>query len=293
MQALREGAPAIRRKRKSDVPPPTTTRTKETDHETATKHSKTMSNKETATSVHESGIFLPNMSRPSYAPEKMFLPTAYDAGIVIRSSDRQDEIEPKTKTIEQNEIEQIQQLSEQVQLHHPVNIVAPLTSNREFNEKYVKRFDPLSMPQNNILAETTRLMAALDPDLVNEISMEGLRVSNPSVLDDASNCKNAVDEERTTKITDSIPPTSKQPGFHRVHSLASPDYDSSTNMDCIMGSSEVEFVNPFVDESNAMSINNSTDVVLKCVPSLLTKKWAISAAEEDDVNSETESPPSF
>merc|ERR1712232_1157357 len=94
--------------------------------------------------------------------------------------------------------------------------------------------------------------------------------------------------EQTNNDAELTPPTPKKTGFHRVHSLASPDYDSSTNMECIMGSSKVEFVNPFADERNAMSIKNNTDVVLKNVPLTLTKKWGVAGAEDEEQNSDTE-----
>jgi len=62
-----------------------------------------------------------------------------------------------------------------------------------------------------------------------------------------------------------------------------------------MGSSEIEFVNPFADERNAMSIKNNADVVLKNVPRTLTKKWGAAAAAENEEqnNGDTESPLSF
>ena len=64
-----------------------------------------------------------------------------------------------------------------------------------------------------------------------------------------------------------------------------------------MGSSEVEFVNPFADDSNALSMRNDTEVIMNNVPSSLTKKWCTSsfaskstsvAAEEEIGDENTE-----
>ena len=257
-----------------------------------------------------------------------------------------------------------------------VNIIAPLTNSNTSNchfshEKYSSKeeeqqqqqininndndSDPLQLippqpkqhnPDTNITDDdllfanntTFQLMAALDPNLLCEISMARLHVSDPSLADynntDGKNTNNNQNNENScynnsnnskndivvsTGTSQTLQPSSSTTvgsggGFHRVHSLAlsniddddddsssnnnnTKHYSSTTDLNLIMGSSEVEFVNPFADDSNALSMRNDTEVIMNNVPSSLTKKWCTSsfaskstsvAAEEEIGDENTE-----
>merc|ERR1711865_889649 len=129
---------------------------------------------------------------------------------------------------------------------------------------------------------TFQLMAALDPNLLCEISMARLHVSDPSLADynntDGKNTNNNQNNENScynnsnnskndivvsTGTSQTLQPSSSTTvgsggGFHRVHSLAlsnidddndddsssnnnTKHYSSTTDLNLIMGSSEVEF----------------------------------------------------
>lgn len=128
-------------------------------------------------------------------------------------------------------------------------IVAPLTSNKVFNEIYGQhnvttstkpRFNPLSMPAVDPFAETPPLMAAPEPDIAEDIPVLSLDSSRPIVIDNT------------------VPPPTKRKKLVRVHSLALSDVDG-TNLDPSTND-PVEFVNPFADESNVLMSENDLNV---------------------------------
>jgi len=140
-------------------------------------------------------------------------------------------------------------------------IVAPLTSNKVFNEIYGQhnittstksRFNPLSMPAVDPFAETPPLMAAPEPDIAEDIPVLSLDSSRPIIIDNV------------------VPPPTKRKKLVRVHSLALSDVDL-TNLDPATND-PVEFVNPFADESDVLMSEN--DVVANSqVQSSTSNQW--------------------
>ena len=104
------------------------------------------------------------------------------------------------------------------------------------------------MPAVDPFADTPPLMAAPEPDLADEIPVLSLD-GRSSFNGNNHSC--------------AVPRKSKLP---RVHSLALSDYDVS-NPD------EVEFVNPFADESNVLVSENDRSVVMSHVPSSVSHQW--------------------
>lgn len=128
-------------------------------------------------------------------------------------------------------------------------IVAPLTSNKVFNEMYNQNndivntkpcFNPLLMPAVDPFAETPPLTSAPEPDIANDIPALSLESGRTIIIDNA------------------IPPLTKKRKLVRVHSLALSDVDG-TNLDPAIND-PVEFVNPFADESDVLMSENDSCV---------------------------------
>jgi len=315
-QALREGAPKIRmahqdpesvtttatatsgekentalkkRKRKkssSSFSLPTSVQTKKA---TTTEAKQTITNEKNE-KMEQHDVTLPPISLPSYKSEQMLLPTT-DYTVALEKlqenvekakylADKQEVCEPEKK--QRNQQEPIQQMHNEVQQHHPVRFLAPLTSNKVFGENYRKRFNPLIMSAVDPFAETPPLMAAPEPDFGNEIPTLRLAGNNEKVFDNDSNISSTINPP---------PPLPRKRKIHRVHSLALSDYDGSTDMNLIMGSNEVEFVNPFADESNVLASENDSNIALSHVPSSVTKQWGEAVAAAREKTNDQQSPP--
>jgi len=223
--------------------------------------------------MEQHDVTLPPISLPSYKSEQMLLPTT-DYTIALEKlqenaenakylADKQEVRKPEE--IEQNQQEPIQQMHNEVQQHHPVRFLAPLPSSKVFGTNFRKRFNPLIMPAVDPFAETPPLMPAPEPDFGNEIPTLRL-AGNDNNISSSSN------------PSPPPPPLPRRTKMHRVHSLALSDYDGSADMNLIMGSSEVEFVNPFADESNVLASENDSNIVLSHVPSSVTKQWGVAVA---------------
>lgn len=295
-QALREGAPKIRMAHQdpesvtSDATATTSEREKTTSKKRKrkksssllsspvsvpeqTKKANTTEAKQTITNekMEQHDVTLPPISLPSYKSEQMLLPTT-DYTIALEKlqenaekakylADKQEVREAEEK--QQNQQEPIQQMHNEVQQHHPVRFLAPLPSNKVFGTNYRKGFNPLIMSAVDPFAETPPLMPAPEPDFGNEIPTLSL----------------AGNDNNSSSSSNSLPPPlPRRTKMHRVHSLALSDYDGSADMNLIMGSSEVEFVNPFADESNVLASENDSNIVMSHVPSFVTKQWGVEVA---------------
>mmetsp|Transcript_28561 Transcript_28561/g.32010 ORF Transcript_28561/g.32010 Transcript_28561/m.32010 type:complete len:461 (+) Transcript_28561:265-1647(+) len=296
-QALREGAPKIRMAHQDpeSVTSAATATTSEREKTTSkkrkrkksssllsspvsvpeqTKKANTTEAKQTITNEkmeQHDDVTLPPISLPSYKSEQMLLPTT-DYTIALEKlqenaekakylANKQEVREPEEK--QQNQQEPIQQMHNEVQQHHPVRFLAPLPSNKVFGTNYRKGFNPLIMSAVDPFAETPPLMPAPEPDFGNEIPT--LRLAG--------------NDNNSSSSSNSLPqPLPRRTKMHRVHSLALSDYDGSADMNLIMGSSEVEFVNPFADESNVLASENDSNIVMSHVPSFVTKQWGVEVA---------------
>lgn len=316
-QALREGAPKIRmahhhpppepdtasstncgkgkpsikkRKRKNSVQcSPTKKGTK-----TKTKASQIKVKKEELTEDY--GVSLLPSSIPSYKSEQMLLPTcSYEHSHVrvdkIKHFANQQESLESDEQQQQNQYEKIQQLHNQVQEHHPFNLVAPLTNSMNFNGEYYKRFNSLAMSTVDPFAETPPLMAAEEPDFANEIPSLRLDVSDPTLLDSRNTYENNNGRNSNSVVSKSWSPTRKRK-LPRVHSLVL-EYDNSTDMNLIMGSGDVEFVNPFADESKILSGEDDFDVIYSTREPFSVTDYQRTVAATEIENSDPQSPPSF
>jgi len=294
-QALREGAPKIRQAHQTHA-------TDEVTASTSTKTAKKRKRKNSDAS-EDSTASVPEMeteaetsvadatetmtlkqnnvssSLPRYASEQMLLPTTDYTVALERLQENVQKAKHEADIEQQHEIE-IEKLQEQPQApqqqqqqilppqgqpqqQQPQSqpmIVAPLTSNKAFNERYRNtngngnsngnsmkrsRFNPLTMPAVDPFADTPPLMATPEPDLADEIPVLSL------------------DGRSSQSSAPAVPRKSK---MRRVHSLALSDYDIS-NPD------EVEFVNPFADESNVLASENDRNVVMSHVPQSVSNQW--------------------
>lgn len=195
-------------------------------------------------------------SLPRYKSEQLLLPTKEYCAALEQLQENVKKAKHEADT-RQNE----HQL--QPQVDSPMTtIVAPLTSNKAFNEMYGQRndvgntkprFNPLLMPAIDPFAETPPLTAAPEPDISEDIPVLSL------------------DNTRTIVVDNTVPPPAKRNKLVRVHSLALSDVDG-TNIDPATND-PVEFVNPFADESNVLMSENGASVDNSHIQFLTINPW--------------------
>lgn len=263
-QALREGAPKIRQAHQIAETSPEKTAQKPKKRKRkapviATAIETTVMDDDTEKFVLQT-VKQDASSLPRYKSELMLLPT----------SEYSVALEQLQENVEQAKHEAEKRQHQEQQLQPPqatapmTSLVAPLTSNKRFNQMYGQQkevvassksqFNPLSMPAVDPFAETPPLMAAPDPDGANNIPVLSL-------------------DSSTTIFVDGLPAEQrhKRRRFPRVHSLALSDYDG-TNLDPATDEL-VEFVNPFADESNVLTSENDASVVRSHVPASVFNHW--------------------
>jgi len=278
-QALREGAPKIRMAHQLPEDADTTTIVA-TDTITSTaKENKTVKKRRRKNScssevsdasdhtLAEEVLEVTLPALPYCKSEQLLLPvTDYTMAL-----EKLHENVEQAKYIADHQDDQGQEKKQKQEQRSMNTLVAPLTSNKDFNARYQKsRFNPLEMSAVDPFADTPPLMATPAPDFGNEIPSLSLDVANPT----------------TATIALPGPPLPRKTKLQRNHSLSLSDYGdgmgalSNTNL-AIMGSSGVEFVNPFDDESNVYASENDTSVVSSFVPSSVTNHWAGAAPTQD------------
>jgi len=146
-------------------------------------------------------------------------------------------------------------------------LIAPLTSNKAFDAIYSQpkstvgpksQFNPLAMPAVDPFAETPPLMAAPEPIYADDIPVLSLDGGKTIRVDDIDNAAVLQASHKKTKL-------------RRVHSLVLSDVDEQS-----LGPATdelVEFVNPFADETNVMTIENDPKVVESYVPLSVFNQW--------------------
>ena len=306
-QALREGAPKIReahqthevadvvdvgtssktvgkttkkRKRKVHVPVTATSTTTTTATETETSTAAQAVSEVDVDDATEKLVLKQDVSSlPRYKSEQLLLPTT-DYTVALERL--QENVEKaKHEADRQQEKEKQQEQQPQAQSPPMSALVAPLTSNKLFNERYrnsynsksinninsissseqssmkQSRFNPLTMSAVDPFADTPPLMAAPEPDLADEIPVLSL------------DGRSSVNGNGNGKLDGTIVPP-RRSKLPRVHSLALSDYDvtNASAPDDIE-----EFVNPFADESNVLVSENDPSVVMSHVPSSVSHQW--------------------
>jgi len=287
-QALREGAPKIRMAHQlpEDADTSTTAATTTTTSTTTStgKENKTIKKRKRKNSCSSEASEVTHTSTMDESEELEVtlpaLPYCKSEQLLLPATDYTMALEKLHENVEKakyladhqdDQGQEKKQEQQQVQEHRPMNtLVAPLTSNKDFNARYrsSNRFNPLAMSAVDPFADTPPLTATPEPDFGNEIPSLSLDVANLPT---------------TTTTIAPPPPLPRKTKLQRNHSLSLSDYGdgmgalSNTNLS-IMGSGGVEFVNPFADESSVYASENDTNVVSSFVPSSITNQWSGAAA---------------
>jgi len=262
-QALREGAPKIRQAHQvaETIPPKTVQKPKKRKRKApivATAIETTVMDDDTEKLVLQT-VKQDASSLPRYKSELMLLPTSEYS---VALEQLQENVQQAKHEAEKRQ-HQEQPLQPPQATAPTTSLVAPLTSNKRFNQMYGQekevvssksQFSPLSMPAVDPFAETPPLTATPDPNGANNIPVLSL-------------------DSSTTIFVDGLPAEQrhKRRRIPRVHSLALSDYDG-TNLDPATDEL-VEFVNPFADESNVLTSENDASVVRSHVPASVFNNW--------------------
>jgi len=267
-QALREGAPKIRQAHKQeDVgSQKTTEKAKKRKRKATVVASVAETETQTETPVLDDAtekLVLQTVKQdaqalPRYKSEQMLLPTTnYSVALEqLQENVLKAQVDADCRQDQGQPLQPLQQQATSTM----TPAIAPLTSNRVFNQMYIQnndttitkpRFNPLMMPAVDPFAETPPLMAAPEPDMAGDIPVLSLDIG------------------RIIHVDNAVPPLPKRNRLVRVHSLALSDVDG-TNLD---PAPNAEFVNPFADESNVLLSQNGPRGASSYAQSSALNQW--------------------